>query len=428
MLASLATIVGSGTAMSIGSAYGTAEQAWTVFLCLCALLVPAGITALAKDKKLSEASRNQLKAQKDSLNSITDRYNNTIKRLENQYNREKSHYGLFSSSGKEQLRRQYEQQYKNLARLYKQERESVKATFAKDSPETQRMKRFWTNVFTLGFIAQLTACGFSMGALTEPEPESIGRSMTSQTETEERYWNADNIPMPHLEDASRYVSNPDHVVSDNTEYMLNARLKQLDDSLQIESVMILVNHIENDDPFRMAQDVGNKFGVGKSDRGLVIVVGYEDHSIQIAPGRSLEADLTDVECHRLQEQYVFPFMRNEQPDSAMLYLTEAVYNLLQKKELPVIQDYSAQEDEDFVIIFLYWLLMGGWAIFAGVIASRYGAISSHNLSANPFARDAVVVGVGGGHGGGSGFGGGGFGGGGSFGGGSFGGGGATGRW
>ena len=255
----------------------------------------------------------------------------------------------------------------------------------------------------------------------------------SQTET--TYWNAENIDIPYLRDASQYVSNPDHVLTQNAVDQMNATLLRLDKELGVQSVFIVVNHIENDDPFRMAQDVGNKYGIGHDDRGLVVIVGYEDHSINMSPGRKLEADLTDAECHRLQQQYVVPAMRAEMPDSGMIYLAQAIFATLQQKDLPQMSQLSSQDDEldDEVaaILGLFMLaIIAGGAFFLW-LNRKYqwvplvGAVS---LLGNPFYESSsggFYIGGGGGgfHGGGGGSISGG-----SFGGGSFGGGGATSRW
>ena len=217
---------------------------------------------------------------------------------------------------------------------------------------------------------------------------------------------------------------------------MNATLRQLEDSLDVQSVVIVVNHIENDDPFRMAQDVGNRYGVGRQDRGLVIVVGYEDHSINISPGRSLEADLTDAECRHLQQQYVIPAMRAQMPDSGMIYLVDAVYSTLQQKEMPVMTALKSpsnnEDDEVLTVMGICMLLFIGWCVFFASLNNKYqwlGFLGSAHLLGNPFIEHSRGVYVGGGgFGGGRGFGGGGGISGGSFGGGSFGGGGATSRW
>ena len=181
---------------------------------------------------------------------------------------------------------------------------------------------------------------------------------------------------------------------------------------------IVVNNIENDDPFRFAQEVGNKYGVGYGNKGLMVVVGYQDHSINISPGRALEADLTDAECHRLEQEYVVPAMRAEMPDSAMYYLTEAIYSTLQKKELPQMSNLlgDSGEDDGLGTIGLTTLAIIAWCVFFLRKNREYhwlGMAGAASLLANPFyeaSHSSGGGGFGGFSGGGGHFGGGGGGG------------------
>ena len=130
-------------------------------------------------------------------------------------------------------------------------------------------------------------------------------------------------------------------------------------------------------------------------------------------------------------------MRAEMPDSAMYYLTEAIYATMQKKELPEMSSLTSQSDEiDNEIIAttgLYMLFMIAWIAFFMHLNRKYqwlAVLGVASLRSNPFYDSSSGGGgswggsSGGGH---SSWGGGGFSGG-SFGGGSFGGGGATSRW
>ena len=213
----------------------------------------------------------------------------------------------------------------------------------------------------------------------------------------------------------------------------------MDDSLDIESVVAIVNRVENQDIFRFAQDIFDTYHVGKNDRGLVMVLAYEDHLFRTHTGRSLEADLTDAECSRLQRDYLVPSMKAEMPDSGMLYLTQAMYNLLRGKEMHVMSALVSpqQEGDDAGSVGFYFLILILWGVFALYVARRYGMLAAAvPLMANPFAEVPINVsgggfhsgGFGGGGGGSFGGGGGGFSGGGGFGGGSSGGGGATASW
>lgn len=145
-------------------------------------------------------------------------------------------------------------------------------------------------------------------------------------------WSADDIPMPHMQDYSKYVSNPDGILSEQVVDSIDVILQRLDDVLGIESVMVIVGHIANDNPTEMVRGIYDKYKVGKNDRGLVIVVGYLDHSYFIAPGTNLEKELSNSECDYLAQTYLLPGMKAEQPDSAMLSLARGVYELMERKK------------------------------------------------------------------------------------------------
>ena len=368
----------------------------------------------------------------DQLRQLTSKYNEAVRALDDSYSVESTQskgWNLTSSH----LKKQYSKRYDALAREYRSKRNELFEAYKYEHPEWTKARRMWGWTFVIGVIMAMVCCTAAIPVEEEPEAAALTTTVNGDASSEVTYWNADNIPIPYLKDSTQYVSNPDHVLTQQTVERMNVTLQKLNLELGIQSVTIVVNHIENDDPFRMAQDVGNKYGVGHGDRGLIVVVAYEDHAVTIAPGRSLEADLTDAECHRLQQRYVVPAMRQNMPDSAMIYLTEALYSTLQKKAMPTMtlsQDSDEEDDEMAFIIGLTFAFLVGWGIFF-VIKNRiyqWIALSSAvSLLANPFYEAPKGSGgFGGGH-----FGGGGSGGGfsgGSFGGGSFGGGGATSRW
>ena len=89
-------------------------------------------------------------------------------------------------------------------------------------------------------------------------------------------------------------------------------------------------------------DLINKYGIGSKDegKGVCIVVAYDQHNCFIAPTSNMEGELTDIECNQLGEHFVKPYMKEEQPDSAMLYLADGMYRYLMSKragqaEMPV---------------------------------------------------------------------------------------------
>lgn len=428
MLGTLAGMVGAGMAASAGASAGSTETAWTLLTMLCGIFIPTCIGTVVADRQKNKELQGRQLTRLHELTRIANKYNSATDMLVSSYKSEKRMLGLFDSLRKEQLRSRYEGLYYRNKAEFEAECQAYSQSHQMETPEVSRFKKIWKYIIGVGMILQLMACSYTFGIMMDDGTETAVETTAAPTSQESIGWNAENIPMPHLTDGSRYVSNPDKVVSANTEQLLNRMLKRMDDSLKIESAMVIVNHVENEDVFRLAQDLFDKYKIGKDDRGMVIVLAYQDHQVRTHTGRALEADLTDIECSRLQQTYAVPFMKSEQPDSGMLYLTEAIYNLLQKKELPVTysQRKEQQAEEASCIFVIYLMLFGGWAALITYLNRRYNGISGRSLlHANPFAKAPVVV-VGG-NGSGGGFGGGGFSGGG-FSGGSSGGGGATSRW
>ena len=363
-----------------------------------AVLGAFGYMLLKKDPDKLET----VKRRRREINSLTSEYNYMVHKSR-------------SSSDYDSIKSTYVSERNELINSWNDADKQSGASFSS-------FKSTWKKLGVTGFILTMLGGCFGFGVVQGP-------ALTTPTPLmEKRSWNADNIPMPHMEDHSLYVSNPDSILSPSVESQINETLGLLDDNLGIETAMIIVGHIDGDDPYRMAIDVGNKYGVGRNDRGLVIVVGYLDHSYQIATGRSLDSDLTDAECGRLAKTYLIPSMKAEQPDSGMLYLAQGVLALMSNKEMPVMSSLSsstAKDSGNSSSLLLYPALLVIWGIFYLFISYKTNpTLGAASLNSDPFYQDSSSSSSGGGRSGS--YSGGGRSGG--YGGGSFGGGGAGGRW
>lgn len=253
-----------------------------------------------------------------------------------------------------------------------------------------------------------------------------------------REWSAQNVPIPFLKDSTQYVSDPDGLVGKEQKNSANHYLQKLKLECGVQNVLIIVGKVENQDAFRMAQDVGNKYGIGykKSRRGLVIVIAVEDHKYFIAPGSGLEGELTDVDCDDIARACIVKYMREDDPGEAVASVSRAIYNKVKSGRTGIeqIDEGAVNGEEDWALVIILFLLFFGVPIYhlvryileqVGVLKPRpKGKGRNQNRRRNdddwlpPFFM---------GGGGFSGGGGGGFSGG-SFGGGSFSGGGSGGSW
>ena len=254
-----------------------------------------------------------------------------------------------------------------------------------------------------------------------------------------REWSAQNVPIPFLKDSTQYVSDPDGFVGKEQKDSANHYLQKLKLECGVQNVLIIVGKVENQDAFRMAQDVGNKYGIGykKSRRGLVIVIAVEDHKYFIAPGSGLEGELTDVDCDDIARACIVKYMREDDPGEAVASVSRAIYNKVKSGRTGIeqIDEGSVNGEEDWALVIILFLLFFGVPIYhlvryileqVGVLKPRpKGKGRNQNRRRNDDDDWLPPFFMGGG--GFSGGGGGGFSGG-SFGGGTFSGGGSGGSW
>ena len=254
-----------------------------------------------------------------------------------------------------------------------------------------------------------------------------------------REWKADDVPIPFLQDSTQYVSDPDGYLDKAQKDSANFYLQKLKLECGVQNVLIIVGKVDNQDAFRMAQDVGNKYGIGykKSRRGLVIVIAVEDHKYFIAPGSGLEGELTDVDWEESARACIVKNMRDDNPGEAVASVSRAIYNKVKSGRTGIesVDEGTVNDEEDWALVVILFLLFFGIPIYYLIryILEQVGLVKprpkgkGRNQSRRRNDDDDWLPPFFRGGGGFSGGGGGGFSGG-SFGGGTFSGGGSGGSW
>lgn len=248
----------------------------------------------------------------------------------------------------------------------------------------------------------------------------------------QREWQASDVPIPYLRNSARYVSDPDGLLKPAERDSADYYLGRLERSKGVQSLFVVVNRVKDGDAFRMAQDLGNRLGVGDKEtrRGLVVVIAVKDKRYFIAPGMGLESELTDVDCDDIAQACVVPYMREGQPGKAVWATARALYNKVSTGKTGVKSIDEDGDAGDLVFAIVLTLLFFSIPIYMLVraILVKLGVVKPSPKTFHSRSRHdddwfpPFIFGGGGSLGHGGGFSGG------SFGGGSFGGGGAGGSW
>ena len=170
------------------------------------------------------------------------------------------------------------------------------------------------------------------------------------------------IPMVHLQDRTRYVSNPDNILSPSTVSNIDHILYALEQKTGIQVLVVAVSGIEGGDCFDFAFRLGKEKGVGQKERnnGLVILLSTEERCIQFATGYGLEGVLPDAICKRIQNRYMVSHFGKGDWNTGMLEGIRAVNGYLDGS----MENIGGEEEEDMLPLYIFGaFMMGGLGLF-----------------------------------------------------------------
>ena len=170
------------------------------------------------------------------------------------------------------------------------------------------------------------------------------------------------IPMVHLQDRTRYVSNPDNILSASAVATIDSILFALEQKTGIQTLVVVVTGIEGGDCFDFAYRLGKEKGVGQKERnnGLVILLSTEERCIQFATGYGLEGVLPDAICKRIQNRYMVSHFGKGDWNTGMLEGIRAVNGYLDGS----MENIGGEEEEDMLPLYIFGAFMlGGLGLF-----------------------------------------------------------------
>ena len=165
---------------------------------------------------------------------------------------------------------------------------------------------------------------------------------------EAKVYRVEDVPMVHLADRTRYVSNPDGILSSASMATIDSLLFVLEEKTGIQVLVAVLGDIEGGDCFDFAYRLGKENGVGQKERdnGLVVLLSTGERCVQFATGYGLEGVMPDAICKRIQQQYMVEHFANDDWDAGMVAGMRTVCGVLDGTMEPPADD----EEERLVMI------------------------------------------------------------------------------
>ena len=132
-------------------------------------------------------------------------------------------------------------------------------------------------------------------------------------------YTVNSVPNVQIADSTRFVSNPDGILSEDAEERANGILRQLRQNTSAEVVCVAVDDIDTDiDDF--ATDLFRTWGIGKKDKnnGVLLLIVKDQRKVVIRTGTGVEGLLLDGLCGSIIRANITPRFREGDYDGGTL--------------------------------------------------------------------------------------------------------------
>lgn len=171
------------------------------------------------------------------------------------------------------------------------------------------------------------------------------------------YKSVDDVPNVRLTDVRRYVSDPTSILSPAATDTINAILGRLEKSTGIETAVVMLPSIGENDIFDFSTSLFRKWGIGKkkSDNGLLILFVMDQHKVRFATGYGIEGTMTDAMSKRIQTQYMVPAFKRSDWNKGMVDGVRAAAKVLDGSMEPEAADDDTETSD---ILFSIGIMIG----------------------------------------------------------------------
>lgn len=171
------------------------------------------------------------------------------------------------------------------------------------------------------------------------------------------YKSVDDVPNVRLTDVRRYVSDPTSILAPAATDTINAILGRLEKSTGIETAVVMLPSIGENDIFDFSTSLFRKWGIGKkkSDNGLLILFVMDQHKVRFATGYGIEGTMTDAMSKRIQMQYMVPAFKRSDWNKGMVDGVRATAKVLDGSMEPEAADTDTDTDD---ILFSIGIIVG----------------------------------------------------------------------
>jgi uncharacterized protein len=160
--------------------------------------------------------------------------------------------------------------------------------------------------------------------------------------TAQVYTTIESVPSPK-ENGDGFISDPQDYLTSSEELQINGLIKEIADKKGVEVEFVIVASINGKKPQPFATDLGNLWGVGKNDMGLLLLIAVKDRNMSIVTGDAAEEYFTDPVTKMIQEEEIKHHLKVGNYGAGVIAGIQTIRNIALNENVPdYVEGLNAQ--------------------------------------------------------------------------------------
>jgi uncharacterized protein len=192
------------------------------------------------------------------------------------------------------------------------------------------------------------------------------------------YYSPSEIPNPK-DNSDGFISDPQDYINESDENTINELIEEVRQKKGFEIAVAVIESIDGNPALEFATELINLWGVGKGDRGILLLIAVGDREMAFATGYETEQYIPDLVTKQISEEEIVPYFKSGNYSLGIQNGVLAIRNIVLDENVPAYIEQLKEFKNDLNVLKIALIIAIAFFILLALLANSQAKVLSQLL-------------------------------------------------